>query len=245
MAGRDDHVLRAGAKPSAYASHLLEIARGLRAAPVTSLASVAMARPAQLATRLLDVLDAKRRREVVARRVAVPAWIGAAVIVIPLAALAPRAATPTPSSPSIDTMPEQRAPVMKPTSRARPALASIGSDTLKGCSKQTKHRSSSTSRENDDLTIQLSVGGCTIRLTATGKFTFNEDYTDIALVAPGARVVIEVDYGAHDYRLTVRPGTERTFKVDDEARPFDAEAKAWLAETITCAGFSSDAAFKG
>src|SRR6266511_4400653 len=141
-------------------------------------------------------------------------------------ALAPRAATPTPSSPSIDTMPEQRAPVMKPTSRARPAPASIGSDTLKGCSKQTKHRSSSTSRENDDLTIQLSVGGCTIRLTATGKFTFNEDYTDIALVAPGARVVIEVDYGAHDYRLTVRPGTERTFKVDDEARPFDAEAKA-------------------
>src|SRR6185503_10489921 len=80
----DDHVLRAGAKPSAYASHLLEIARALRAARATSLASVAMARPAQLATRLLDVLDAKRRREVVARRVAVPAWIAAAVIVIPL-----------------------------------------------------------------------------------------------------------------------------------------------------------------
>ena len=33
----DDHVLRAGATPSAYASHLLEIARGLRAARATSL----------------------------------------------------------------------------------------------------------------------------------------------------------------------------------------------------------------
>src|ERR1051325_22473 len=39
----DDQVLRAGTKPSAYATHLLEIARGLRAAAGTSLASVAMA----------------------------------------------------------------------------------------------------------------------------------------------------------------------------------------------------------
>jgi len=47
----DDHVLRAGATPSTYASHLLDIARGLRAARARpSLASVAMARPAQLAT---------------------------------------------------------------------------------------------------------------------------------------------------------------------------------------------------
>src|SRR6267142_956137 len=41
----DDHVLRAGATPSAYATHLLEIARGLRAAPATSLASVANGAP--------------------------------------------------------------------------------------------------------------------------------------------------------------------------------------------------------
>jgi len=229
----DDHVLRAGAKPSAYATHLLEIARALRAAPATSLASVSMARPAQLATRLLDVLDAKRRREVVGRRVAVPAWIAAAVIVIPLAALAPRAATPAPSPVSIDTMPEQRPPVMRPTPRRKSIVANVGTDTLKGCTRQTKHRSASTNQENEDLTILVSVGGCTIRLDATGKFTFNEDYTDIASVAAGAKVVIEVDYGAHDYRLTIRPETARTFKVDDQARPFDAEAKAWLAETIT------------
>ncbi|HEV8400899.1 MAG TPA: M56 family metallopeptidase [Gemmatimonadales bacterium] len=230
----DDHVLRAGTKPSAYASHLLEIARGLRAARATSLASVSMARPAQLATRLLDVLDANRRREVVAPRVAVPAWIAAAAIVIPLAALAPGVATPAPASRSIDTIPEQRTAVMKPKARVRPAaVESVGRDTLKGCARQTKHRSSSTSQENDDLTILVTVGGCTVRLDATGKFTFNEDYTDIASVAADARVVIEVDYGAHDYRLTIRPGAERVFKVDDQIRPFDAEAKAWLGETLT------------
>ncbi len=228
----DDHVLRAGAKPSAYASHLLEIARALRAAPATSLASVAMARPSQLATRLLDVLDATRRRGGVAPRVAVPAWIAAAVIVIPLAAVAPRVAQPAVLGARIDTIPEVRKP-MKPTGPRRLSSPKPASDTLKGCGRQTKHRSSSTTQENEDLTILLSVGGCTIRLDATGKFKFNEDYTDIASVATGGRVVIEVDYGAHDYRLTIRPGSERVFKVDDEARPFEAEAKAWLAETMT------------
>lgn len=64
----DDQVLRSGAKPSAYATHLLEIARGLRAARATALASVAMARPAQLATRLIDVLDPRRRRDTLSPR---------------------------------------------------------------------------------------------------------------------------------------------------------------------------------
>src|SRR5688572_5939828 len=90
----DDHVLRAGATPSAYATHLLEIARGLRAGPATSLASVAMARPAQLATRLIDVLDARRCRDTLSPRAALPAWIAAIVVVVPLAALAPRVAEP-------------------------------------------------------------------------------------------------------------------------------------------------------
>jgi beta-lactamase regulating signal transducer with metallopeptidase domain len=228
----DDHVLRAGAKPSAYASHLLEIARALRAAPATSLASVAMARPSQLATRLLDVLDATRRRGIVAPRVAVPAWIAAAVIVIPLAAVAPRVAEPAALSARIDTIPEVRKP-MKPKGPRRVSAPQLASDSLKGCSGQTRQTRSSTSQENDDLSIFVNLGGCGIRLTATGKFTFNEDYTDIGTVASGAQVVIEVDYGAHDRRVTIRPGEQRVYKVDGDVQPFDAEAKAWLSETIT------------
>jgi beta-lactamase regulating signal transducer with metallopeptidase domain len=235
----DDHVLRAGAKPSTYASHLLEIARALRAAPATSLASVAMARPAQLATRLLDVLDPTRRRDVVGRRVAVPAWLAAAAVVLPLAAAAPRLAEPaSPStSTSIDTFPEVRRPQLpsppKRKGSARVVAALAGSDTLKGCSGQTTHSRSSTTAENENLLIVVDRGGCTIRLSATGKFTFTDDFTDIGSVVTGAQVVIEVDYGAHDRRVTIRPGNERVFKVDGDVRPFDAEAKAWLSETIT------------
>jgi len=229
----DDHVLRAGAKPSAYASHLLEIARALRATPATSLASVAMARPSQLATRLLDVLDATRRRGVVAPRVAVPAWIAAAIVVIPLAAVAPRVAEPAARRAQIDTIPETRTRMKVKGPPRRVSSPKVATDTLKGCSGQTKHSSSSTRSENEDLTILVDLGGCRVLLSATGKFRFNEDYTDIGTVATGSQVVVEVDYGAHDRRVTIRPGNERVFKVDGDVRPFDAEAKAWLSETIT------------
>lgn len=229
----DDHVLRAGAMPSVYATHLLEIARGLRAAPATSLASVAMARPAQLATRLIDVLDARRRRDTLSPRSALPAWIAAIVLVVPLAAVAPRVAEPAPVSSSIDTIPLVPAARRVKTDRAPITAQAVVRDTLKGCSGQTKHSSSSTTAENEDMLIFTNLGGCSIRLSSHGKFQFTEDFTDIASVASGGQVTLEVDYGAHDRRLTIRPGNERIFKIDGEVRPFDAEAKAWLTEVIT------------
>jgi HEAT repeats len=55
----DDEVLQHGAQPSAYATHLLEIARGLRPALRPS-AAIAMARASELEGRLLAVLAARR-----------------------------------------------------------------------------------------------------------------------------------------------------------------------------------------
>jgi hypothetical protein len=81
--------------------------------------------------------------------------------------------------------------------------------------------------------IFTNLGGCSIRFAASGKFKFTADFTDIASVSSGGYVTIDVDYGAHDRRLTIRPNGERVFKIDGEVRPYDAEAKAWLTETIT------------
>ena len=64
----DDAVLNSGSKASAYAHHLLEIARSLRTASLTTVASVAMAKPSQLNGRLLAVLDGTRRRRSVTYR---------------------------------------------------------------------------------------------------------------------------------------------------------------------------------
>ncbi len=235
----DDQVLRAGAKPSAYATHLLEIARGLRAARATSLASVAMARPAQLATRLIDVLDARRRRDTLSPRSALPAWIAAIVIVVPLAAVAPRVAEP--AAASVATIPGVPQPQLMtrrgppaPTPAAPRSDTRVVLDTLRGCAedRDRERHSSSTHQNNDDLTIVTTVGGCTVRLSARGKFRLTKDFTDIASVPSDGQVVIEVDYGVHDRRLTVRPN-DRIYKVDGDVRPFDADAKSWLAETLT------------
>src|SRR2546422_8368332 len=46
---------------------------------------------------------------------------------------------------------------------------------------------------SSDLFVNL--GGCSIRLSSRGRFTFNDDFTDIATVSSGGQVVIEVDYG--------------------------------------------------
>src|SRR6266550_3201454 len=227
----DDHVLRAGATPSAYASHLLEIARGLRAARATSLASVAMARPAQLATRLIDVLDTRRCRDTLSARAALPAWLAAIAVVVPLAAAAPRVAEPAGRSSAIDTITRLPSP-MPMSRRASPPKRLVMTDSLRGCSGETRHSHTSTSIENDDVTISFTLGNCTIKLSSVGKFEFNDDFTDIVSVANGGQVVVDVDYGAHDRRLTVRPG-ERIYKVDGDVRPFDAEAKSWFSETMT------------
>src|SRR5206468_6120075 len=116
----DDHVLRAGATPSAYATHLLDVARSLRAARATSLASVAMARPAQLATRLIDVLDTRRCRDTLSPRSALPAWIAAIAVVVPLATVAPRVAEPAGLSNKIETIPRVPAPVSTKRRAAEP-----------------------------------------------------------------------------------------------------------------------------
>ena len=237
----DDHVLRAGATPSTYATHLLEIARDLRAARATALASVAMARPAQLATRLLDVLDTRRRRDTLSAKSALPAWIAAIVVVVPLAAAAPRGIEPTSASSSLDTIPPLPSPWMthvrgtgSGTPARRPAVAI---DSLRGCGGDDSRRSThSHSGDGDVVTLSITVGGCAVNFDGDGKFTFTDDFTDIATLASGGRVVIQVDYGAHDRRLTIRRGgggLEHVYKVDGDVRPYDDEAKAWLRETLT------------
>jgi len=57
----DDEVLRSGMRPSAYAQHLLEIAKGLRGSHLPT-AALAVARTTQLEGRLLAVLSADRHR---------------------------------------------------------------------------------------------------------------------------------------------------------------------------------------
>jgi hypothetical protein len=200
-----------------------------------------MARPAQLATRLLDVLDTRRCRDTLSARAALPAWLVAIAVVLPLAAAAPRVAERAPVSRSLDTIPRLPSPSLTPKRVAASAVASrqpaAPLDTLRGCGADGSRRSTH-SREGDGdvITLSTTMGHCVVNFDADGKFTFNEDFTDIATLAAGGRIVIEVDYGAHDRRLTIQRAAsalEHVYKVDGDVRPFDDEAKVWLRETLT------------
>jgi hypothetical protein len=109
----DDLVLLSGARPSDYAMHLLEIARAYRPVRFASPMLLAMARPSQLESRLLSVLDPKRRRRGPSAAVALLALGAALALVAPLAAMRP-AEAPRPPAPL---------PIPAPAAAAPPAPA--------------------------------------------------------------------------------------------------------------------------
>jgi beta-lactamase regulating signal transducer with metallopeptidase domain len=85
----DDRVLAAGSQPVDYADHLLEVARSLRPAAGTAMAAIAMARPSNLSTRLIAVLDSTRSRRSMSRRGAGLLGAASLLFMLPLAAFKP------------------------------------------------------------------------------------------------------------------------------------------------------------
>ena len=96
----DDEVLGAGAKASDYADYLLRVARSTRIVGAAALGGLAMARPSQMAGRLLAVLDDRRRRGRVSLWAGVQAGLAAGALVTGVAAASPvysLAAEPAPA----------------------------------------------------------------------------------------------------------------------------------------------------
>lgn len=85
----DDLVLRGGTRPSDYASHLLEIARSHKGPRMARTALVSMARPSQLESRLLWVLDGARARGVPSPRATVLSMLLGLLAVGSLSAMRP------------------------------------------------------------------------------------------------------------------------------------------------------------
>jgi TonB family protein len=94
----DDLVLAAGARPSDYAGHLLELAATFRAAAGTAAAAVCMARPSELEGRLGSILDAGIRRRTAGPAFAAAVAVAAALVVMPLAAMRPQAESTVPAT---------------------------------------------------------------------------------------------------------------------------------------------------
>jgi len=89
----DDLVLMAGTEASAYADHLLEIARAFRASAPIGATALAMARPSEIEGRLLAILEPSRSRRPLSRAVRNAAAVVFALALMPLAALQVSAST--------------------------------------------------------------------------------------------------------------------------------------------------------
>jgi beta-lactamase regulating signal transducer with metallopeptidase domain len=98
----DDAVLAAGTDACDYANELLEIARTLRPATTTALATLAMAKPTQLEGRLLAILEPQRSRRAVSRSVRLATAAGVVAVVVPLGGMRP-VVTAAPSPVVIDS----------------------------------------------------------------------------------------------------------------------------------------------
>lgn len=88
----DDQVLRTGASPCDYADHLIAVARGLR--PVArGTMGIAMAGRSAFGERVAALLDARCARGILTSGLLLRSGVGAACLVVPLAALHPGART--------------------------------------------------------------------------------------------------------------------------------------------------------
>lgn len=97
----DDLVLLRGTLPSAYAQHLLQIASRFRQESIALLAVAAMARRADLRTRIESILDARQVRGTVRRPVLAVAAVLGLGLMIPLAAFQPVSPAGTSSEPAV------------------------------------------------------------------------------------------------------------------------------------------------
>jgi beta-lactamase regulating signal transducer with metallopeptidase domain len=228
----DDLVLAQGTNPADYAHHLLAIAKRLRAAPATALASVAMARPSHLAGRLLAVLDGSRERTGITRRSAGAATLTAALVVLPLAGLTAVAPRPTAApEPTVATA----AP--EPTIATAVSAPMLAAPTNTLCRWDGAGRSSASHMSSDDdrITIRIGLDDCEVSVRSRGLVRFSDDERDVAELGMDAWFELEerdrltrrrAEFERRDGQIV------RRWYVDGRETTWDAAAQEWFQSTL-------------
>jgi len=240
----DDLVLAHGTVASTYAADLLEIARAFRVSPATALAGVAMARRSQLAGRLLAVLDAARSRRSLGQGQALSATAAAVVVLLPIAGLA-AGSDPLEADLSVDRGNAARlseaAPAFTVTASSlassQPARLPAQSRTAMLCdwSAPSGRNSSSTSIDDERMTIQISRDDCTITVRAEGDLVFSDDDRDLTRISNGGFFEIEERTGRTRRRVEIDEQggqLQRHWFVDGREQAYGDDARAWLGDAL-------------
>jgi beta-lactamase regulating signal transducer with metallopeptidase domain len=231
----DDLVLSAGALPSSYANHLLQIACHLGGRDRAPAGGLEMAHRSRLFDRLDAVLDSRRRRRAPGRRAVAIAACMALTVVTGLSALGPMArargentsgpasggglqASSVPDLPSVPSLPLQRKSGLDVFASGRP------------------------------MSCEFQMNGINVKMKMKGRIQFKEDYTGIVRMDDSSGFAIEEKRGRRKTTLRAEPGGGGQpvchFQVGRDSRPFDSEGGAWLARTIEfvmlVSGFDAD-----
>ncbi|HEX9755409.1 MAG TPA: M56 family metallopeptidase [Gemmatimonadales bacterium] len=234
----DDLVLTHGAYPADYAHDLLEIARGMRASPSTALAGVAMARPSQLAGRLLAVLDVSRARRPMSRRWAISGATVGALIIVPVAGLRAVRAAPLEQPSLAGPLLVVETPLAKPlppeSTSLRPTAGppvQQSRETLCDWSRRGESHSSSTNINDDRATLRIMVDECELYVRTRGKVEFADDERDVARLDSDGFFQIEERRGGERRRVDIDRqggGLERRWYVNGREQAWQAGAADWL-----------------
>ena len=105
------------------------------------------------------------------------------------------------------------------------------------CTPGAGSSSSTSVSENDShMKASLKHGDCEITLESEGKIGFDDAFTDITSVEKGGWVTIADAVGPTTHRLRIVADAagklSRTWSVNGAERPYDAQARNWLAATL-------------
>ncbi len=185
----DDYVLARGTRASAYAAHLLDIARSLRSrAPI---GAVSMAHRGELEGRLLAILEPAQRREILNRAMTVAAGVLFAAVLLPLAAFKPWDV----QAQSLTTVYHAPLPALAPEAPFAPEIEfadEVGMDELFDEAMADVHRA-----QGGDETIRR-----TFSVQPGGRIEVNTDVGSITVeTGRSNEVEVEVEHNLDDFEV--------------------------------------------
>jgi len=169
----DDAVVRAGAEQSAYAEHLVDVARSVTHAGAYA-AALGMAATSDLEQRVLALLDARRNRNGLSRRASWTAVAAALAVVIPLAALHGQESRPPASL----------------SGSVYDASGAVVPDVLIILRNNTDRQEAARANAAGEYSFSVPAGSYTLEVRAPGFADFRK-----AVALPAARMNIVLDLG--------------------------------------------------
>jgi beta-lactamase regulating signal transducer with metallopeptidase domain len=245
----DDEVLASGSKPSDYATQLLDMTRALRAARLTAMAAIPMARPSQLRDRLEAVLDEDRVRGRLSRPARARGWAAGFLLALPVAMLG---FTPMASFANdhdyafdfdfdydVDFAHEVEHADEAPHAWAAPAhggwAVAVAPAEWQECARGRRRAGYSFSVDDDEQRIEWYEDGCRRRVEIEGEVAFDDAFRRIRSISPGGQVRIEVETASGERAVEMEHadgGIAYAYFEDGDERPFDDDARAWLDDVV-------------